>query len=378
MRRIYLDHNATAPLRPEALQALQHAYRQNPGNPSSVHVGGRSARALVDEARERVSAALGVHEEEITFTSGGTEGLNLAIGGALARLPGESSLVSCQTEHAAVLGACRHAEGRGARLTLLEVNPLGQLDTDAAQAALGQAQLVTIASANGETGTMHDLGAIRSAMNSSGTVGILCVDGVQSLGRAPLPWLTDCADLAVFSAHKVGGPQGVGVLWKRAGISLEPQFHGGSQENELRPGTENVAGIHAASIAIELAIQELSTEGPRLRALLEELKKDLFEAIGGVQLNGLPPDSPERLPNTLNIALPGTESRVLVTRLDLEGLSLSAGSACASGSLEPSHVLRAMGQGEERARAGLRISLGRTSTREDIHGAVDILRKTHP
>lgn len=376
MKRIYLDYNATAPLRPEALEAFHWALARDAGNPSSVHTGGRAARALVDEARERVAAALEVREEDVVFTSGGTEGLNLAIRGAMRRLPRGSSLVCARTEHAAALGACAQAAEEGAAQTMLEVNALGQIQVEEHRTDLSAAQLVVASSANGETGTLHDLSALRSTMDATKDRAILCVDGVQSLGREPLNWLKNCADLAVFSAHKVGGPQGVGVLWRRGGVSLEPLAFGGGQEGELRPGTENVAAIHAASVAIELAVNELSTEASRQRSLLATCWRSLLEAVPGVQLNGLAPEDPRRLPNTLNVALPRTEGRILVTRLDLEGLAVSAGSACASGSLEASHVLLAMGQSEERARAGLRISLGRGSSEQDIHATVDILRKT--
>ena len=375
MKKVYLDHNATAPLRPEARKALEEALDLGLGNPSSVHHRGRAARALVDEARERIAGALGVAEEELTFTSGGTEALNLAILGVMGEAPDRGGLATCQTEHSAVLGACALAADRGAQLTTLGVDALGRVDLESDRGALGAAHLVAIASANGETGTQQDLEAVRVAMGGEDR-GLLCVDGVQSLGREPLSWLKGVADMAVFSAHKVGGPQGVGFLWKNRRASLGPLCAGGGQEEGLRPGTENVAGIHAASIAVELAAREAREQAPRQRALLTTLAQGLFAAFPQLDLNGPPVEDPGRLPNTLNVAFPGTEGRILVVRLDLAGLEVSAGSACASGSLEPSHVLLAMGQGGERARAGLRISLGPTTTEQDIHSAVDILRKT--
>ena len=375
MKKVYLDHNATAPLRPEARKALEEALDLGLGNPSSVHHRGRAARAVVDEARERIAGALGVAEEELTFTSGGTEALNLAIIGVMGEAPAQGGLVTCQTEHSAVLGACALAADRGAQLTTLGVDDLGRVDLESDREALGAAHLVAIASANGETGTQQDLGAVRVAMGGEDR-GLLCVDGVQSLGREPLSWLKEFADMAAFSAHKVGGPQGVGFLWKNRRASLGPLCAGGGQEEGLRPGTENVAGIHAASIAVELAAREAREQAPRQRALLTTLAQGLFAAFPQLDLNGPPVEDAGRLPNTLNVAFPGAEGRILVVRLDLAGLEVSAGSACASGSLEPSHVLLAMGQGEERARAGLRISLGPTTTEQDIHSAVDILRKT--
>jgi len=376
MNRIYLDHNATAPLRPAARRAFDEALDLGLGNASSVHESGRAARGLIDSARERIAAALEVHEEELTFTSGGTEALNLAITGALRAAPAKSSLVSCKTEHAAVLGACKQAAEEGAHLTLLKVDGAGRLDLGQEQAALTEARLVAVASANGETGTLQDLVALRAAMGDDHKSGLLCVDGVQSLGREPLNRLRECADLAVFSAHKVGGPQGVGVLWMKRGVSLQPVAHGGGQEGGLRPGTENVAAIHGAGVAIELAAQEQPDVAPHLRALTALLWQRLNAEIPEARLNGPPVDDPGRLPNTLNVSLPGIESRILVAQLDLLGLAVSAGSACASGSLEPSHVLLSMGLEEEQARAGVRISLGPTTTEKDIHGAVDILRKT--
>lgn len=362
MAAIYLDHNATSPLREEARDALLAALELGPLNASSAHAAGRAARALLDEARERVAAALGVAEEEVLFTSGGTEALNLAIAGSVGPRAG---VAASAVEHPAVLAACeRHA---GALKSLPVDAEGGLLPVDA---PLG-VDLVAVQAANSETGTLQDLPALRERLGGLP----LLVDAVQALGKVPVDLEAWGADLAAFSAHKVGGPAGVGVLVRRGSHALRPLQVGGGQEDGLRAGTEGVAAIHAASIAIELAVREVAETGARLEELTALLWSELQEAVPGIECNGRRPGAPGRLPNTLNVALPGCDGRVLVTRLDLAGLQASAGSACSSGSLEPSPVLLAMGQDRERARRGLRLSCGRTTTHNDIHKAVEILRE---
>ncbi len=363
MDAIYLDHNATSPLREEAREALLTALELGPLNASSAHAAGRAARALLDEARERVAGAIGVAEEEVLFTSGGTEALNLAVAGSVG--PG-GRVAASAVEHPAVLAACeRHA---GA-LECLPVDAEGGLRP--IEGPL-EADLVAIQAANSETGTVQDLPALSAALRGGCP---LLVDAVQALGKVPVDLVAWGADLAAFSAHKVGGPAGVGVLVRRGGHRLSPLLVGGGQEDGLRAGTEGVAAIHAASVAIALAVEELEAAQARLAELTAMLWSRLQEAIPGIECNGRPPGAPGRLPNTLNVALPGCDGRVLVTRLDLAGLQASAGSACSSGSLEPSPVLLAMGQDRERARRGLRLSCGRTTSHSDIHNAVEILRE---
>ena len=237
--------------------------------------------------------------------------------------------------------------------------------------------MLSAMAANNEVGTSLPLERIGDALAERGPhKPLFHTDAVQALGRIPLDLERAHIDLASFSMHKIGGPLGVGLLYKKKGVSLAPLFHGGGQENGLRPGTENAPAICAAALAVELALAEQSEFAERTRALSHMLWRGVHEALGDVELLGPPIDSRERLPNTLALSIPGVDGRVLVARLDLEGLEASAGSACASGSLEPSHVLLAMGLASDRARSGLRLSLGRSTSAQDIHMAVDILRKT--
>ncbi|MCY2959808.1 MAG: cysteine desulfurase family protein [Planctomycetota bacterium] len=375
--RVHLDHNATTPIRPEALEVLCELSRRLAGNPSSVHAAGREARGWLDEARERTAAALGCHEDEVVFTSGGTESIQLALAGAVrAGGPGRG-LVTCAVEHSAVLAAADRLEREGRPVVRLPVDGTGRVSVDALEAALTPATaLVSIQTANNELGTLQPVVEIGELLARRGRGRpAFHTDAVQALGRIPLRAIRERADLLSFSAHKVGGPTGVGVLVRRTGLTLEPLLGTGSQEGGLRPGTESVAAIAAAAVAIELAVREQGDYAARSARLCRSLWEQLTACIPGVLLNGPDLDAP-RLPNTLNVSLPGVEGRTLVARLDLEGLEASAGSACASGSLEPSHVLLALGHASERARAALRLSFGRMGGEEDVHNTVEILRRT--
>jgi cysteine desulfurase len=378
MPRVHLDHNATTALRPEVRAHWLERQDALAGNASSVHSAGRAARAVLDEARERTAAALGVHEEEIVFTSGGTESNNLALFGSLAD-PRGAALVTSAIEHSTVLAAAEELERRGARVTRVGVDREGNPDLDALVRSATEkgTALVSVMSANNEIGTVVDLARIAARLEECGRARPrLHTDAVQALGRIPVALRASGVDLATFSAHKVGGPLGVGVLYRRRGVALRPIFFGGGQENELRPGTENVPAISAASLAIELAVAEEPEFRARTLALSRTLWEGLRARVGDVELVGPPLDLASRLPNTLNVSARGIDGRMLVARLDLEGLEASAGSACASGSLEPSHVLLALGLPAERARSGLRLSLGRATSAQDIHSAVDILSRT--
>jgi cysteine desulfurase len=375
-RRIHLDHNATTPLRPEARAVFLEALDELGGNPSSLHAAGRRARDRVDRARESVARALGAHEDEIVFTSGGTESNNLALRGALALQPAHARTITTEAEHASVLETARDLERSGRTLTLLKVDARGVPDPASLsqELARGPAALVSVAAANNEVGGLCDLTAFSAVVRDvRGGRPLLHTDAVQALGRIPIRLQEWGFDLATFSAHKVGGPVGVGVLWKRAGVRLASLFGGGEQEGGLRPGTENVAALAGAARAIELAVDETAEFAERTQRLSTALWQELVSSLPDARLLGPTLGSTQRLPNTLNVFLPGTDGKVLVTRLDLEGLEVGAGSACASGSLAPSHVLLAMGLDEASARAGLRLSLGRTTTLEDCKRAVDIL-----
>jgi len=375
--RIHLDHNATTPLRPEARARWLEVVDRLEGNPSALHAGGRAARDVLDRARAQVAAALGAHEEEVVFTSGGTESNRLALLGAFAGR-GSGGLVTSAVEHASVLGVAERLERDGIGVVRLPVDASGSPDLAALDRALERpTRAVSIQAANNEVGALPPLGAIADRLRASAEERPLFhTDAVQALGRIPLELGEDGwgVDVASFSAHKVGGPVGVGVLWRRRGARLLGTTPHVAQEGGLRPGTEDVAGIAAAAVAIELAVAEQPAFAERTSALARGLWCTLESRVPGVRLYGPAVDA-ARLPNTLCIAFPDTDGKVLVTRLDLEGLEVSAGSACASGSIEPSHVLRAMGCDDAAARAGLRVSLGRATTRAECDAAVDILRQ---
>ena len=375
MERLYLDHNATTPRRAEARAEYLRELDRLGGNPSSVHTSGRAARVVLDLARERAAAALGVHEDELVFTSGGTESVHLALLGALKVAPA-GGLVTTVVEHSAVLGAAELAGTMGRPVAHVGVDAAGRVDlAQLVSRARDGAALVSLQTANNEVGTVHPVGKLVAELETRGERPLVHTDAVQALGRVPVELRAWRVDLASFSAHKLGGPLGVGLLYKRKGVRLAPLLVGGGQEGGLRPGTENVPAIAAAACALELAVAERAQQAVAWRASTSELWRQLQSKVPDVRLNGPEIDASDRLPNTLNVTLPGSDGRTLVARLDLEGLEVSAGSACASGSLEPSHVLLAMGRSPEAARAGLRLSLGRTTRGEDVHKAVEILSR---
>lgn len=371
---IYLDHNATTPLDPRVSALLREHREAGLGNPSSLHASGRRARALIDAARERLAAALGVHEEELVFTGGGTEAINLALIGrfeaGLARRVGLATI-----EHAAVAECARALERRGARLTWIPVDGQGKPRIEAEFEALLGCDLVSLPWANGEIGAVWPVAELAERLRSGGLRGALFSDLVQAIGRVPVDLGGSGIDLGALSAHKLGGPPGVGVLYVRRGTKLAPRSYGGGQEGGLRPGTEDAASIAAAALAIELALAERSERAARWRRQSALLLAALRQHGLAFALNGPEAEDPERLPNTLNLSAPVGDGKVLVMRLDLEGLEVSSGSACASGSVEPSHVLRALGRDEDAARRGLRLSLGTATSDEELGRAAEILAR---
>ncbi len=385
MKRVYLDHNATTPLRPQAQEVLIEHLRKLNGNPSSLHLSGRAARAVIDEARACVAGALGVSEDSVTFTGGGTEANNLALLGAMRAAQPGASLALLTTEHASVLEPARQLQREGYPLRWCSVDGNGLTNAAAlAEQACG-AHLVSVAAANNETGALGPLPGLRTALDEASATQdfprtAIHTDASQALGRIDLPLTSWGVDLATLSAHKVGGPAGVGVLLHLSGpqatLPLTPILHGGGQENGLRPGTEHPAAIAAAACAIDLAIKERKEVASRWREQINTLWSQLKRALPEVRFIGPGPGSNSQLPNTLAVHVPGTDGRVIVTRLDLEGLEVSAGSACSSGSLEPSHVLQAMGLGNDVARSCLRLSLGRETSEAELCRAVEIMSKT--
>jgi cysteine desulfurase len=376
--RVYLDHNATTRLRREVREAWLAALDEIGGNPSSSHTSGRRARHMLDQARERTAAALRVHEDEIVFTSGGTESNNLALLGSLRPSGSEAGLVTTAIEHSSVLAPARQLEREGHPLRVAPVDASGLVDMNnlLESAREPSCRLVSVMAANNEIGSCAPLAELGPALASLPRRPVLHTDAVQALGRIALDLRAWNIDLASFSAHKLGGPVGVGVLFRRLDVALAPLFLGGEQEQGLRPGTENVAAIVGASVAIELACGERERFAEHARKLARVLWDEVESSLSRARLLGPPLDSTRRLPGTLNIVLPDSDGKVLVTHLDLQGLEVSAGSACASGSLEASHVLLALGLTEREARAGLRISIGRDTTLNDVRQAVDILRRT--
>ncbi|MCH2105703.1 MAG: cysteine desulfurase [Planctomycetes bacterium] len=377
MTRVHLDHNATTPLRPEARAELLRAIDALGGNPSSVHASGRAARAELDDARERIAAALEVDSDELIFTSGGTEANNAALFGAA---PAEGAVLISAAEHSSVREAALALGASGREVRLVSVDPEGLLDLGALEAALraGPVSMLSCVGANNEVGAAAPFPEIRAALDAcqEGAPPAWHADCVQMLGKVPVKPAALGLDLASFSAHKVGGPLGVGLLWCAKERPFSPRMVGGGQESGLRSGTENLPAIAAAAVAIELAVQEQADYAARTQALTGELWRGIQELIPAAQLVGPSLEAAGRLPNTLCVLLPGQDGRVLVPRLDLAGLEVSAGSACSSGSIEPSPVLLALGHDESAARAALRLSLGRDTTAEEVRSAIRTLGTT--
>jgi len=364
MRRIYLDHNATTPLHPEVLDAMLPFLRDSYGNASSIHYWGREARAAVDDARERLAVLLGAKPSEIIFTSGGTESNNLAIkGGSFYSQSRGKHIVTSAIEHHAVLHTCQYLQRRhGFEVTYVPVDTDCLIDPAAVREAIRpDTVLVSVMAANNETGTVQPLAEIGKLCRERGVP--LHTDAVQTFGKIPtLPGDWN-ADLLSISAHKFYGPKGAGLLYVRSGTRLDPTEHGGSQENERRGGTENVAGIVGMAEGAELAVGKMAGEAHRLFQLTERLWGEISTRITGVYRNGHPQ---KRVPNTLHICCENCEGEGLLFGLDLEGVAVSSGSACAVGSLEVSHVLLAMGRSAELAEAAVRFSFGHENTEADI------------
>ncbi|HZG56410.1 cysteine desulfurase family protein [Paenibacillus sp.] len=354
---IYLDHAATTPLRPEALEAMLPYFSGVFGNPSSVHRFGRDAKAALEAARDALAARLGCSASELVFTSGGTESDNLALlGAALAAPEGRRKVVTTAVEHHAVLHAAEELERLGFEVVYLPVDATGRVDVDAARAAIDErAAVVSVMFGNNEVGTLQPIEAIGAMCRERGVP--FHVDAVQALGHARIDLSRLPVDLMSFSAHKVGGPKGVGLLYARRRVKLHARSFGGSQERSRRPGTENVAGAVGFAAAAGLACDALEARTAELASLREamlavfarELAPDAFV------VNGHPT---ERLPHVLNVSFPGASTESVLMNLDLEGIAAASGSACSSGSLRPSHVLLAMGLPEERVRSAVRFSFG--------------------
>jgi cysteine desulfurase len=367
---IYLDHAATTPLHPEARRAMEPFHGEVYGNPSSLHAAGQAARRALDDARDGVAVALGARSEEVVFTSGGTEANNLAlVGGFLAEREQRPHLVTVTTEHHAVLDTCRFLESLGAEVTVLPVDGDGMVDPEDVRRALTpRTGLVSVMHANNEIGTIAPLTEIAAITRQAGVP--LHTDAVQSAGVLPAGLETLGVDLLSLSAHKFYGPKGAGALLVRRGARLRPLQQGGGQERGRRAGTENVAAIVGMARALELALVDREAEAARQSALRDRLIERIHEILPDVILNGHPT---RRLPNNVNVAFPGIEAETLLLNLDLEGICASAGSACTAGSLEPSHVIRALGRPPSLVSGSIRFSLGRGTTEAEIDTVIDRL-----
>ena len=369
---IYLDYAATTPLDPRVLEAMMPYLTEKFGNPNSIHAFGREARKAVDEARETISALLNCRPSEVVFTSGGTESDNLALRGvASAYRQKGNRIVTTAIEHHAVLHTCRALQDEGFEVTYLPVDEHGLVSPEqVAEAVTDRTILVSIMHANNEIGTIEPLADIVRAVKEKRPDVLVHTDAVQTVGHIPVDVEALGVDLLSFAAHKFYGPKGVGGLFVRRGVKLVPQLTGGGQERNRRSGTENVAGIVGMAKALEIAVAEMPTEIPRLQALRDELIEGVLSQIPDSRLNGHPT---QRLPHNANFSFLGVEGEALLLQLDLHGIAASSGSACTSGSLEPSHVLLALGLSHEWALGSLRLTLGRFTTRQHIECVLMVL-----
>ena len=376
---VYLDYNATSPIDPEVFEAMRPYLTEHFANASSFHQRGQAARHAVENAREIVADELRVEPGDIIFTSGGTESDNLAVRGVvMARMIERKHLAVSTIEHQAVLHTAQHLEKRRIPVSYVPSGEDGVMKLDELEKVVSdQTALVSLMHVNNETGVIQPVEEASKIARGKGA--FFHVDAVQSFGKLPLDPQKLGADLLSFSAHKICGPKGVGALYIRKGVKIEALLHGGHQEKNVRPGTENVAGIVGLGKAVELAAKKRNEESARVGKLRDQLQKGLTEKISGIQLNG---DAKRRIYNTLNVSFDGLDGETLLMNLDLKGICVSTGSACTAGSVEPSHVLLAMGFSEKRARAAIRFSLGRFTTEAEIDqtlselpGIVERLRK---
>jgi cysteine desulfurase len=365
---IYLDYNATAPVPAEVADAVSAAIRGCPGNASSIHAYGQRAKALLDDARSAVACLIGAEPSEIVFTSGGTEADNLAVRGvADAQTSGvRPPIITTAIEHEAVLNAVKGLGRRGWPVTSLPSDPSGVVAAEALAAALEDAgdrvpALVSVMLVNNELGTVQPVKALAALARARGV--LFHTDAVQAIGRIPVDVRDLGVDLLSIAGHKFGAPKGVGALWVRRGLALQAQSVGGRQERGRRAGTENTPAIEGLRVAADIAGRRLPAEAARQAALRDRLEQGILEKVPGTIVNG---DAAARVPNTTNISFDGVEGESLVIGLDLEGIAVSTGSACSSGTLEPSHVLRAIGLPPPRVEGAVRFSLGPGTTDAEI------------
>lgn len=369
--RVYFDYNATTPLAPEVIEAVRVASRDLFGNASSVHHFGQQAKAAIDEARSAIAALINGDPSEIVFTSGGTESDNFALRGAAEALEptGRRHLVASAIEHEAVLNTFKALARRGWKTTVLSVDHAGILTPDRVREAIStETAVVSVMHANNEIGTIQPIAPIAAIAHEQGA--IVHTDAVQSTAKIPVDVRALGVDLLSLSAHKFNGPKGVGVLWIKRGTRMLPILTGGKHERNRRAGTENVPAIVGLGVAARLAAAKLESEATRVAALRDRLEQGILARVPGTAVNG---DPHNRVPNTTNISFDRVEAESLLIALDLEGIAVSTGSACSSGTLEPSHVLRAMGFSTHRTQNSLRFSLGQFSTDVEVDRVLEVL-----
>jgi cysteine desulfurase len=369
--RIYLDHNATTPPSQTVVERMTATLREEFGNPSSVHHFGQRAKAVIDEARSEVASLIGADPGDVVFTGGGTEGDNLAVRGVAEALEatGRKHLIASAIEHEAVLNTLKALARRGWTTTLLPVDESGIVNPEALRSAMTDVTaLVSVMHANNEIGTVQPIAELAAIARERRA--LFHTDAVQTAGKIPIDVKALGVDLLTMSAHKFYGPKGVGALWIRRGVRLQTPLTGGKQERSRRAGTENVAGIAGMGVAAREARAKMADEAARLAPLRDRLEDGILRNVSGTALNGM--RSP-RVPNTTNISFDRTEAESLLIALDLEGIAVSTGSACSSGTLEPSHVLKAMGFPPHRTQNSIRFSLGSANTEADIDRVIAVL-----
>jgi len=370
MRRIYLDNNATTPVLPEVLAAMQPYFGEQFGNASSIHHHGQQTRAAVESARESVAALLGCHASEIVFTSGGTEADNLAIAGLVE---GGDHVITSSIEHHAVLLACKHLEEIGCEVTVVPVDGRSLVDPEDVRRALRpNTKLISIMMANNETGVLQPVEEIGKIAAEAGVY--FHTDAVQAASKVPIDVARIGCNALAISGHKIHAPQGIGALYVRKGTPIQPLFYGGQHERSRRAGTENVPGIVGLGKAAQLAKEALDRgDDKKMAAMRDRLQRGILAQIDEAGVNG---DGAARVPNTTNIHFDHIDGEAMVIALDLKGLAVSGGAACSSGATEPSHVLTAMGLPPDRGRASIRFSLGKQTVAEDIDFALSLVTET--
>ena len=371
MRRVYMDHTAGMPVDERVLESMMPYFSQNYGNPSSVHFFGNEARKAIDEARSKVADLIGAQKkEQIIFTSGGTESNNLAIEGVAYRNKAKGNhIITSSIEHMSVINTCKHLSKQGFKVTYLPVDEYGIVDIQALEKEISdKTTLVSIIYANGEIGTIEPIEEIGEIVHRKGA--FFHVDAVAASGQIPIDVQRESIDLLSLSSNDMHGPKGVGALYVRTGTRIQPIIHGGGQERGLRSGTENLPGIVGMGKAAEIAQAEMKTESASLTKLRDEFIKGILDSIPESYLNGHPT---ERLPNNVNVRFSYIEGESLILGLDMEGVACSSGSACTSKTLEPSHVLLAIGLKHEEAHGSLLFTLGKQNKEEDVKYVLDLL-----